>query len=225
MSTQQTDKSASAISPMFVSGRPTPRSELAAAAVATGSAVSSEHGGVSRSGHAGWYRCVRRIGRGHGAAGASRGVPPKKSSPRRLGTTHESALSLSDASSLTSDREARSVGRAYTTNETPRDTRRGARRLDAFDSTPGTTPDCLLAPEKHGLRGVPRNRNKKNSPCTRCTSMMIHMCVSYRIIKYMCGSNCNSIFIHVCSCTHVCIYASIYVCVSMLAYMYVSKHV
>ena len=125
----------SRVSFSFSDRRRTPQSERAAAAVATGSAASSEHGGVSRSGHAGWHRCVRRIGRGHGAAGASRGVPPKKSSPRRLGTTHESALSLSDASSRTSDREARSVGRAYTTNETPRDTRRGARRLDALDST------------------------------------------------------------------------------------------
>ena len=75
----------SRVSFSFSDRRRTPQSERAAAAVATGSAASSEHGGVSRSGHAGWHRCVRRIGRGHGAAGASRGVPPKKSSPRRLG--------------------------------------------------------------------------------------------------------------------------------------------
>ena len=139
----------SRVSFSFSDRRRTPQSERAAAAVATGSAASSEHGGVSRSGHAGWHRCVRRIGRGHGAAGASRGVPPKKSSPRRLGTTHESALSLSDASSLTSDREARSVGRAYTTNETPRDTHRGARRLDAFDSTERGRPLTVSSPPKN----------------------------------------------------------------------------
>jgi hypothetical protein len=73
----------------------------------------------------------------------------RRNLPRRLGTTHESALSLSDASSRTSDREARSVGRAYTTNETPRDTRRVTRRLDAFDSTERGRPLTVSSPPKN----------------------------------------------------------------------------